>query len=614
MAETEDPIQRRVQKVLETRYENNKETLEVLQDLSTYFGENTLANRRNFRNCVEKRSLAINDEFLGAFTDIKNVVDEVCGNIAEMSTAVKEMKTRLKNTEEQTQELISKTNQLQGKNEILQKQHTIASAFIEHFQLSPEEVKKLDKNSPIDEEFFGIIKKIQEIHKECNFLVKSGTETTAFLDIMEEMNGFQELALEKLYRWTQNHCRNLDSNNETIDPLIMKAMQQLQDRPGLFKCTIDEYAANRRTILVRNFIDVLNKGPKPIEMQANDPKKYINDMMAFLHSSLLVEKENLLLLVKNCDQLDTSNLLQSALVSISDGIPHPLKMRVQNILNCKDTIVLYSICNLIKFYQNIIHGLIKGGNGKLETCLEELRQLSETAYISSITLKVKSHLQQFNEHQINDLNPPPSLYSLLSLLKEILSVVANMVDERQSDITKVVQCIVDPLLQQINVTASQLTTTTDMAVFILNCIYEIQTTLAIFEYMDQRLELLEASSEAQLDTLTSEQANSLVANLNLTQLYTVLKSGSKFDAHLLKLFLKKFDEFLEMPDILFLPQTNLLIASSHREAVQKRSFNVIHAIYKQLYERVMDPESGFDANLFQKTPDMVLEMLGLNEK
>lgn len=561
---------------------------------------------------MEKKSLTINDEFLCAFTDIKQVVDEVCENIAEMSSSVKDMKRRLKNTEEQTQELIDKTNQLQGKNEILQRQHKIASAFVRHFQLNSEEIKKFDKNSPIDEEFFGIIQKIQNIHKECNTLIKSGyqAETTTFLDIMEEMNGYQELALEKLYRWTQNHCRNLDSN-ETIDPLIMKAMQQLQDRPGLFKCTIDEYATNRRAILVRNFIDVLNKGPKPIEMQANDPKKYINDMMAFLHSSLLVEKENLLLLVKNCDQLDTSNLLQSALVSISDGIPHPLKMRVQNILNCKDTIVLYSIANLIKFYQNIINGLIKGGNGKLELCLEELRQLSEAAYITSITYRVKAHLQQFNENQINDLNPPPSLYTLLSLLKEILSVVANMVDERQSDITKVVQCVIDPLLQHINETASHLSTTTDMAVFILNCVYEIQNSLAIFEYMDQRMERLQAQCDAQLDTLTSEQANSLVANLNLTQLYTVLKSGSKFDAHLLKLFLKKFDEFLEMPDILFLPQVNLLIAASHREAVQKRSFNVIHAIYKQLYERVMDPDSGFDASLFQKTPDMVLEMLGL---
>lgn len=38
-----------------------------------------------------------------------------------------------------------------------------------------------------------------------------------------------------------------------------------------------------------------------------------------------------------------------------------------------------------------------------------------------------------------------------------------------------------------------------------------------------------------------------------------------------------------MPDILLLPQVNLLQSSTHRSSVQQRSFAVITAIYKQLY-------------------------------
>lgn len=45
----------------------------------------------------------------------------------------------------------------------------------------------------------------------------------------------------------------------------------------------------------------------------------------------------------------------------------------------------------------------------------------------------------------------------------------------------------------------------------------------------------------------------------------------------------KLDSFLEMPDVLLLPQVNLLQSSAHRSTVQKRSFNVIIAIYKQIY-------------------------------
>ena len=71
------------------------------------------------------------------------------------------------------------------------------------------------------------------------------------------------------------------------------------------------------------------------------------------------------------------------------------------------------------------------------------------------------------------------------------------------------------------------------------------------------------------------------------------------------------DAFLEVPDILLLPQLNLLQSSTHRSIVQKRSFNVIVAIYKQLYERIHDPESQIENPdvIFTKNPDKITELL-----
>lgn len=53
----------------------------------------------------------------------------------------------------------------------------------------------------------------------------------------------------------------------------------------------------------------------------------------------------------------------------------------------------------------------------------------------------------------------------------------------------------------------------------------------------------------------------------------------------------KLDSFLEMPDVLLLPQVNLLQSSAHRSTVQKRSFNVIIAIYKQIYGSYFIPRN-----------------------
>lgn len=72
----------------------------------------------------------------------------------------------------------------------------------------------------------------QDIHGKCRVLMQSGYQTLA-LDIMQRMTLLQEAALERLYRWTQTHCKNIE--NEVLASLLIKAMSKLQDRPVLFK-------------------------------------------------------------------------------------------------------------------------------------------------------------------------------------------------------------------------------------------------------------------------------------------------------------------------------------------------------------------------------------------
>lgn len=528
-----DPINKRVQKVLENRFQN-KETLEALTDLSTYFKENNLQNRKNLRSQIERRSLTLNEEFLSAFSEIKQAVDDICADIDCMSQKVENMKKEIRTTEGQTHDLIVKTNQLQEESLRLTAQQQIATKFLDRFQLKPDEHKALyDKQATVMPEFFDILTRVQQIHSDCRILMQSGYQTAA-LDIMEEMNVHLEAGLEKLYRFTQNHCRNLDTE---AAPLVLKSMQYLQDRPVLFKYVIDEYSSHHSAVLVSRFINALTTGPKPIEAHAHDPKRYIGDIFAWLHQAIPTERDNIQLLVKQCDKIDTTDLIQSALANITDGICHPLKVRVETIIvnSGKDTILLYNIANLIRFYQNIINNVVKGGH--LEACLEDLKNIGEAGYLNSITYHVKSQLVPAVSVPIqNDLSPPPNVGNLLSMLKDILSV-ASMVEEREKDITKIVSCVIDPLLHYVTETAAQLSPR-DMSVYFLNCLYEMMSALTMFEYMNTRMERLQAQCDAQIDTLTSEYASSLVANLNLGTIYTVLQSNSsKIDINHLKVFM-----------------------------------------------------------------------------
>lgn len=50
-----------------------QEMLEALKALSVFFNENTLRTRRNLRGDIERRSLAINEEFAHIFKEVKEV-------------------------------------------------------------------------------------------------------------------------------------------------------------------------------------------------------------------------------------------------------------------------------------------------------------------------------------------------------------------------------------------------------------------------------------------------------------------------------------------------------------------------------------------------------------
>ena len=93
-----------------------------------------------------------------------------------------------------------------------------------------------------------------------------------------------------------------------------------------------------------------------------------------------------------------------------------------------------------------------------------------------------------------DLGPTTSLNQTMQLLRDVLachdaSVVP--IDDKKQDFKQILSCVVDPLVQMCSVSASHLNTS-DMAAYMVNCIYLMQTTLALYEYTDTRLEMLQA--------------------------------------------------------------------------------------------------------------------------
>ncbi|CAG9862080.1 unnamed protein product [Phyllotreta striolata] len=611
--EKEHVLSKRLNKIIQARIENDEETINAFKQLSTFYTENSLQARRNLRSQIEKRSLSINKQILSSFLEVKNSFDCIYNDIADMSKSIQDMESRLQNTKTQTKQLLQQTSILQNERDKNVKQQKIVNALLEKYQLSPDYFSILQggKEQLITPEIFSVIDRVQEIHNDCKVLMQSGLQTLA-LDIMEQMTLYQEAALERLYRWTQNHCRNID--NTDLTDLITQAMLRLQERPVLFNYVIDEYCICRRSKITDDFINALTRGgpsgnPAPIEMRAHDSQIYITDMLVWLNKATAAEKQNLCTLLKLCTKNDLNETIANSLAVICEGVCQPLKMRVEKIISVpSQASVLYSIVNLLRYYKKCICKIVN--RGLIQETLQQLQDNSEKAFLTTLQTQVDSKLVRV-EAPPRDLSPTSAVTNLLAVLRDILST-ANMSEGRETDMVKIAQTVMVPLLRAVNEQAARLPPT-DMAVYMLNCMYEMYTCLSLYEFMDERLERLEAQSDAQIDTLTSEQASSLVANLNLGPIYTILQDQSHgalsevpgMEPSNLRNFLEKMDYLASHPDGALLQQIHLLTSSKHKKSVQKRSFDVLLAIYKQLYQAVLDPVNKYENPhvIFHKTPD-----------
>lgn len=611
-------IRQRINKIFDNHLVSDSS--DALNSVSGLCASNSAYTRRILLNEIEKRDMLVNKTILTEYNKVKDKLQVLLDSLSFLDHAVRDMSNRLSESKNKTHHLIAQTTKLKGERKKTEKKLVWVNSFVNCFQLPPEKTEymyNVSVKTPLTSDFFGTLSQIEKLHGNCKTLVKCWYQTSAF-DIMETVGLQQEVAIEKLYHWTIGACLSTDSPNNALIPT---ALAKFQNRQVLFYNIIDEYCSARKATIVQLFIDALTKGTdsgsKPIEFYANDPKRYIGDILTWVYQIIPVEKENLLTLFKHCEIIDYQQIID-ALMSIMEAICPLLKVRAELILKPdKDPLILWSITNLIIYYKNVIQSTI-GKKGHLINTLEDLLKKSETVFLITLDSKIQRELSHGVKAPPVDLNPSIVVTDLVSFLRDLLAIMNNSNNLNTSDRKVIVTHILDPLLHAINETACHLSST-DMSVYMLNCIYHIQCTLSLYTIMDDYNERLQAQSEAQIDTLTSEQASFLVANLNLGPIYTILQekiSGPLsaipgMDTSTLKTFLNKFDLFLVSPDAYILSQLNFLLSHTHKLVIKKRAFEVILAIHGQLYQAVHDPINGYvdPETIMRRSPEEVNKLI-----
>ena len=618
VAQTQNPLSRKLNKILESNLDGDKETLEALRVLSSFLEKNTLQARRNLRSDLEKRSLALNENFLECVGELVEQVRAIQQETATMKICCEDMNKRLSAARARTAGLLKETSQLQAKNKQLEMRSKVVETFLDKFQLKPEELSVISERhgngsgaAHIGEEFFKVMEKVKGIHENCKCLLRT-SQQRAGLEIMELMAMHLESAYEQLYHWTQAQCRSMSTDMPETNPTLRCALKELQRRPILFQYCIDEYSIARRMALVRCFIDALTRegsSGRPIELHSHDPVRYCSDMLGWLHQAIATENDHIASLLAE----QASERAVAVLSMVTEGACRPLHMRIEQVIvSMLSPSVAYKLVNLLRYYAGVLEGHLSSTAPLVQT-VNDLSELQSKMFFSTLNAQTSKILEGM-EAPLPDLSPTHKSAELLSLLQNILAsqdMTVLVSDNQGQDLKLILSSCIDPLIQYCNESAGSLSRL-ERAVYLTNCLYLIQSTISLYEFTDRQVESLEMQVQSHIDTIVAEQGSHLLTSAGLSIFFAALKHGKLTEEHFdsLEGSLEHVNKLISSTDHHLLSQCKLLTSSRLRDQVWQKSVTMFQDAYECVFAAIISEKGEERAlKLLPYKPEQTKQLL-----
>lgn len=453
-----------------------------------------------------------------------------------------EMKRQVNAAHEATSAVIDEASTLMAQRRTVETKQQLVKAFRERFILSENEVAVLALTSEaVDDKFFSTLAKAKRISKDCEVLLGFENQTIG-LELMEQTSNHVNMAFQKLYRWIQREFKSLNLENPQIGSSIRRALRVLAERPSLFQNCLDFFAEAREHVLSDAFFAALtgssvagvqDRSAKPIELVAHDSLRYVGDMLAWMHSAAVSEREALeVLFVSEGDDLakglqagrenevwrliaeeseeapafDAVRALNELVDRDMSGASRILRQRVEQVIQTnEETIMAYKLANLLSFYEVTFSKLLTPSSVLVETLggleSEALRQFR------SLMRDHIATLQGDFQHAPPDLGPPgflqEALQQLIAIMRTYDTSLASL-EDRTAGFEPILAEAFDPFMTGCR-NLSKSMGSPARSVFLINCCQAATAVIGGFDFTQHTTEKLHQEIEVELGGLVESQ-------------------------------------------------------------------------------------------------------------
>ena len=193
--------------------------------------------------------------------------------------------------------MLEEASSLVASKQETEAKQAVLAAFTKHFIIADEELDLLTSSAmPVNEQFFGVLNRVKQIHDDCEALLGSENERLG-MEMMEQTARNLDAGFKKLYNWVQRALKGLDFEDPHISGSIRRALRVLSERPSMFQKCLEFLADSREQTLSDAFQMALSGtgdgSGNAIDFSAHDLLRYMGDMLAWVHSTTVSEKESL---------------------------------------------------------------------------------------------------------------------------------------------------------------------------------------------------------------------------------------------------------------------------------------------------------------------------------
>ena len=424
--------------------------------------------------------------------------------ITTLNHTCDEMRKHIALAKQETGPMLEEASLLLAAKKETEAKQEILNAFNKHFIVSDKDLSALTSSmEPVDDRFFEVLAHVKQIHEDCEALLESEDQMLG-MELMEQTSRDLDAAFKKLYQWIQRQFKTLDLEDPQISGSIRRALRVLAERPSLFQNCLDFFAEARKHTLSDAFRIALTEAvgasegassAKPIEFSTHDLLRYLGDMLAWVHSSSVSEKESLEGLFisdgaeiakgikagkdsepwsrlrseetekQNGDEsfFDGQKALNDLVTRNLAGICHTLRQRIEvAIRNNDDPVLVYKALHLLRFYRDTFSKLLGPGSGLAET-------------LGALDAKIFEHFEHLLQSEADgasdeSLPSELSVPAILTTALDRLGVLLRSVTDASSvaEVDRLLSVALTPFLATCEEMADEISNPMQRAIFRLN--------------------------------------------------------------------------------------------------------------------------------------------------